>query len=103
MVKIVTRQQEKLINTCKNTKHKLLKTNTAIWFNKIYRAKQLQPHYINIWVNGHNQHSQWTTQVAYHFKIMQEVKFLHCNTRLKNAWYNAQDFYWNFISSIKLQ
>jgi hypothetical protein len=32
--KIVLPQQANLINTCKNTRLKLLKTNAAIWFNK---------------------------------------------------------------------
>jgi hypothetical protein len=33
--KIIDAQQAKLRNTYKNTKLKLLKTNAAIWFNKI--------------------------------------------------------------------
>jgi hypothetical protein len=32
-VKIVAPQKAKLMNIYKNTKHKLLKTNAAIWFN----------------------------------------------------------------------
>jgi len=37
--------QQARINNCKNTKLKLLKSNAAIWFNKICRAKQLKPNY----------------------------------------------------------
>jgi hypothetical protein len=57
-IKIVTPQQAKLMNIYKNTKVKLLKTNAAIWFNKICRDRHPQPHYINIRVNGRNQRSQ---------------------------------------------
>ena len=34
-MKMVNAQQAKLINNYKNTKLKLLKTNAAIWFNKM--------------------------------------------------------------------
>ena len=34
---IIGAQQAKLTNNCKNTKYKLLKTNAAIWYNKICR------------------------------------------------------------------
>jgi len=32
-----------MINNFKNAKQKLLKTNAAIWFNKICRINQLTP------------------------------------------------------------
>ena len=32
----------------KNTKRKLYKTNSAIWYNKICRQRRLTPNYINI-------------------------------------------------------
>jgi hypothetical protein len=32
--KITDAQQAGLINNCKNTKYKLLKTKAAVWFNK---------------------------------------------------------------------
>ena len=47
-MKFVNAQQAKPCNVYKNTKLKLLKTNAAIWFNKICRDRQLQPRYINI-------------------------------------------------------
>jgi hypothetical protein len=50
--KIIDAQQAKLHNIFKNTKLKLLKTNAAIWFNKICIIKQLKPNYINIKNNG---------------------------------------------------
>jgi hypothetical protein len=49
---------------------KLLKTNAAIWFNKLHsRTKQLTPKYINIKINGHNQHSKNTKAAAIRFRI----------------------------------
>jgi len=47
-LKFVNAQQVKPYNIYENTKLKLLKTNAAIWFNKICRDRQLQPRYINI-------------------------------------------------------
>ena len=47
-VKLIDAQQAKYYNIYKNTKLKLMKTNAAIWFNKICREKQLQPRYISI-------------------------------------------------------
>jgi len=49
-LKFVNAQQAKPYNIYKNTKLKLLKTNSAIWLNKICRDRQLQPRYINIGV-----------------------------------------------------
>ena len=39
----INAQQAKLINDYKNTRLKLLKTNAAIWFNKMCKTKQLKP------------------------------------------------------------
>jgi hypothetical protein len=46
-IKIINAQQAKLCTNYKNTKLKLLKTNAAIWFNKLCRITQLKPNYIN--------------------------------------------------------
>jgi hypothetical protein len=43
-VKLISAQQGREINNYKNTKEKLLKTNAAIWFNKICKIDQLTPH-----------------------------------------------------------
>ena len=51
-MKTVNVQQAKLNNSYKNTKPKLLKTNAAIWFNKMCKIKQLIPNYITIKTNG---------------------------------------------------
>jgi hypothetical protein len=54
--KIVLPQQAKVINIYKTTRVKLLKANTAIWFNKQCRSKGRTPGYINITVNGQSVH-----------------------------------------------
>ena len=41
-------QQAKMCNIYQNIKLKLWKTNTAIWFNKMCRTKQLSARYIRI-------------------------------------------------------
>ena len=53
-IKIIDAQQAKLRNNYKNTKLKLLKTNAAIWFNKMFKINHLNPNYINIKINGKN-------------------------------------------------
>jgi hypothetical protein len=63
-IKIVTPQQAKATIKYKSTKLKLLKTNTATWFNKICRSKHLTPKYINIKINGQNQQIQRTKAAA---------------------------------------
>jgi hypothetical protein len=54
-VKITGAQQAK-IYVIKNIK--LVKTNTAIWFNKMRRTKQITSKYIRIKVSGNNIHKQ---------------------------------------------
>jgi hypothetical protein len=49
---VVNVEQAKLNNNYNNTRLKLLKANTAIWFNKMCKVKQLKPNYINIRING---------------------------------------------------
>jgi len=48
----------------KNIKRKLYRTNTAIWYNKICRQKQLTPSYIIIRIKGKNQKYQNTLRTA---------------------------------------
>ena len=45
-IKIIDAQQAKLRNNHKNTRLKLLKTNAAIWFNKMCRIKQLNSAFV---------------------------------------------------------
>jgi len=61
----------------KNTKLKLLKTNAAIWFNKVCRTKGVKPNYINIRTNGRSLQDKKTTTNAIRFRINQEIKFLY--------------------------
>ena len=76
-IKTVSAQQAKLNNNCKNTKLKLLKTNAAIWFNKVCKIKQLKPNYINVKINGQKLQDKRTTINAVRFRINQEIKFLY--------------------------
>jgi len=50
--KIIEAQQTKLCNISKNAKLKLVKSNAAIWFNKMCRIKQLKLNYINNRIKG---------------------------------------------------
>jgi len=51
-IKIISAQQATICNIYKNTKLKLLKTNAAIWFNKMCKIKQLKPNYIQFKTRG---------------------------------------------------
>jgi len=48
IVKFIVAKQTKYTHLYKNTKEKLYKTTTAIWYNKVCRDKQLTPNYITI-------------------------------------------------------
>jgi len=74
---IVNAQQAKLNNIYKDTKLKLLKTNAAIWLNKMCKAKQLKPKYINVKISGQKPQDKKTTTNAIRFRINQEIKFLY--------------------------
>jgi len=76
-MKIITAQQAKLYNNFKNLRLKLLKTNAAIWFNKICRAKGLQTKYINIHTKGRSTRDTRKTQQAIKYRINQEIKFFY--------------------------
>jgi len=73
-IKIVDAKQARLHNSFKNTKCKLLRTNAAIWFNKMCRIRQIKPNYINIRVNGQKQQDKKTTTQAIRYRINQEIK-----------------------------
>jgi len=74
-VKFTDAQQAKPYNNYKNTKLKLLKTNAAIWFNKICRNNCLRPKYISLKINGHARQDRRTEANAIRFRITQEIKF----------------------------
>jgi hypothetical protein len=77
-VKIIEPQQATLCTGYKNTKLKLLKTNPAVWFNKMCRIKHLKPNYINIKVNGKKSQDKKTKTNVIKYRINQEIKFLYC-------------------------
>ena len=68
---------KKPYNNYKNTKLKLLKTNAAIWFNKLCRIRQLKPNYINNKINGQKPQDKRNMNNAIRYRINQEVKFLY--------------------------
>ena len=70
-VKFTNAQQAKSYNSYKNTKLKLLKTNAAIWFNKICRNNHLQPKYISLKINGHARQDRRTEANTIRFRITQ--------------------------------
>jgi hypothetical protein len=76
-MKIINAQQARVYNIYKNTNLKLLKTNAAIWFNKLCKVKELKPGYINIKINGNTLQDRKTTHNAVKFRINQEIKFLY--------------------------
>jgi len=73
-LKTVDAKQARLHNSFKNTKCKLLRTNAAIWFNKMCRIKQVKPKYINIRIKGQKQQDQRITKQfkADHQRLYQE-------------------------------
>ena len=81
--------QAKLFTIYKNTRLRMLKTNAAIWFNKMCRIIHLKPNYINIKINGRKSQDKRTTTNAIRYRLNQEIKFLYCkkqnfNQRLFN-------------------
>jgi len=68
-VKIIDAQQARLCNSYKNTELKLLKTNAAIWFNKMCKIKHLKPNYTNIKMNGKKLQDKKTTTNAINYRI----------------------------------
>jgi len=52
-IEIIEAQKAKIYNY-KNTSLKLMKTNAAIWLNKISKTKQPAPNYVSIKINGNN-------------------------------------------------
>ena len=76
-MKIINAQQAKTHNNYKNTKLKLIKTNAAIWYNKMCKVKGLKPNYINIKTNCRTTRDLKTNQQAVKYRIDQEIKFLY--------------------------
>ena len=82
-------KQAKLYNNFKNTKCKLLRTNAAVWFNKMCKIKQVRPGYMHIKINGRRQQDKKTTNQTIRYRVNQEIKFLyrkkqHINQKLYN-------------------
>ena len=81
----------KTLKQLKNTRLKLLKTNAAIWFNKMCRIKQLKPNYIDIIIKGNKPQDRKTTINEVRYRLNQEIKFLYCKKQnLNHQLYNIQ-------------
>jgi hypothetical protein len=59
-------------------------TIAAIWFNKIYKTKQLTAKYFSIKINGNNRQSRNTRIAPTRYRINQEIKFLYCKKQKLN-------------------
>ena len=76
-------RQARDIYIYKNIKRKLYRTNTAIWYNKICRQKQLTPAYINIHIKGKNQQCQNTRRTANLYRINQDINSFMLKNRYR--------------------
>ena len=76
-MKLSNAQQAKICNNHQNTRLKLLKTNAAIWFNRMCKIKQLKPNYIHFKTNGKTPQDIKTVSQTIQCRITQEIKFLH--------------------------
>jgi len=88
-LKFASATQAKEIFDFKNLKRRLHKTTAAIWFNKTCRSKQLTPTYISIKISGNSRRDKNTLRAAMHFRLNQEIRFLH----IKKAKLNEQLYY----------
>ena len=83
-LKFIEAKQAKDFFKFKNTKRKLYKVNSAIWYNKICRQRRLTPNYINIKINGTNKQCQRTKKAAITYRLNQVIKYLHHKKQLIN-------------------
>jgi hypothetical protein len=69
---VIDAEQERIINTFKNAREKLLQTNAAIWFNKICRINHVTPQNSQIKIKCCNQKCRNAELAA---KRYQEIKY----------------------------
>jgi hypothetical protein len=81
--KFAKAQQAQVTNNFKNIKEKLLKTNAAIWFNKICKNHQPAPKYIKN-QSKWQQQSYDTIKLAIKYRLSQELKFLYMQEQKVN-------------------
>jgi hypothetical protein len=106
-MKIINAQQAKVFYNYENIKEKLLKTNSAIWFNKVCRQEQLQPIYTHVNVSGTSRQSNNTKKAAVRYRLSQEIKFLYrkkstLNTQLYKAHLEGANYWislWPIVQS----
>jgi hypothetical protein len=75
-MKLSNAQQAKIINNYQNTRLKLLKTNAAIWFNRMCKIKQVKPNYIHFKTNRKTQQDIKTVSQATQYRINQEINLI---------------------------
>jgi len=83
----------RMYNIYKSTKLKLPKTNAAIWYNKIWKTKQLSPYYIHIKVDWHNIQRNILIYCFYWVVILINLVTL-AKYKVKTLWRWCR-FYWN--------
>jgi hypothetical protein len=83
-VKLISDQQAKGTSIFKNTEGELLRTNAAIWFNKICKIDHLIPKYIHSKVGANNQQSKNAELAATKYRLRQEIKFLYKKKQVLN-------------------
>jgi hypothetical protein len=76
-INFINAKQAIEVHAYKNIKQKLYKRNTAIWFNKTCRDKELTPNFRNIRINGNNRQRINTIRAAVCNQLNQEIKFLY--------------------------
>jgi len=76
-LKFANAKQAQEIFKFKTLKRRLHITTAAIWFNKACRTKQLTPTHISIKINDNSRRDKNTIRTATHFRLTQEIKFLH--------------------------
>ena len=72
-MKLSNTQQAKIINNYQNTRLKLLKTNAAVWFNRMCKIKQVKPNYIHFRTNRKTRQDIKTVLQATQYRITQEI------------------------------
>jgi hypothetical protein len=108
IIRIMDAERANLLNNFKNTKGKLLKTNAAIWFNKMCKIRQVKPNYVNTIIKGRKQQDKKTASQAIRYRITQEIKFLyrkkqHLNEQLYRIHLKCAHLYnsmWQYIQEI---
>jgi len=72
-IKFINAKQAIDIHAYKNTRRKLYKTNTAIWFNKTCRDKELTLNHVRIKINSNDRQCNNTIKPISHSALTTAV------------------------------